>query len=40
MQVGVGETSMMDISNPTILEPIEKLDEIGKTIAKIFRKKI
>ena len=39
MQVGVGETSMMDISNPTILEPIEKLDEIGKTIAKIFRKK-
>nr|MBP6437768.1 cation:proton antiporter [Paludibacteraceae bacterium] len=26
MQVGVGETSMMDISNPTILEPIEKLD--------------
>jgi len=40
MQVGVGETSMMDISNPIILEPIEKLDEIGKTIAKIFRKKI
>lgn len=40
IQVGVGETSMMDISNPTILEPIEKLDEIGKTIAKIFRKKI
>ncbi len=39
MQVGVGETSMMDISNPTILEPLEKLDEIGKTIAKIFRKK-
>ncbi len=39
MQVGVTETSMMDISNPTILEPIEKLDEIGKTIGKIFRKK-
>jgi hypothetical protein len=39
MQVGVAETSMMDISNPTILEPLEKLDEIGKTIAKIFRKK-
>ncbi|MBP6285250.1 MAG: cation:proton antiporter, partial [Paludibacteraceae bacterium] len=33
IQVGVTETSMMDISNPTILEPLEKLDEIGKTIA-------
>ncbi|MBP6231188.1 MAG: cation:proton antiporter [Paludibacteraceae bacterium] len=39
IQVGVTETSMMDISNPTILEPLEKLDEIGKTIAKIFKKK-
>ena len=39
IQVGVTETSMMDISNPTILEPLEKLDEIGKTIARIFKKK-
>jgi hypothetical protein len=39
MQVGVTDTSQIDLTNPTILEPIEKLDEIGKTIAKIFKRK-
>lgn len=29
----------LDLTNPSILEPIEKLDEIGKTIAAMFRKK-
>ncbi len=38
-QAGVGDTSLFDLKNPSILEPIEKLDEIGKTIAKIFKRK-
>lgn len=39
MQVGVTDTSRIDLKDPTLLEPIEKLDEIGKTLAKIFRRK-
>ncbi|MEN3322951.1 cation:proton antiporter [Mariniflexile soesokkakense] len=29
----------IEFNNPSLLEPIEKLDEIGKTIASVFRKK-
>jgi len=39
MQTGVDENSYIDRKNPAFLEPIEKLDEIGKTIANLFRKK-
>jgi Kef-type K+ transport system membrane component KefB/nucleotide-binding universal stress UspA family protein len=39
MQIGVIDPSKIDLKNPTLLEPIETLDEIGKTIAKIFRRK-
>jgi Kef-type K+ transport system membrane component KefB len=39
MQIGVTDSSEIDLKNPTFIEPLEKLDEIGKTIAKIFRKK-
>jgi Kef-type K+ transport system membrane component KefB/nucleotide-binding universal stress UspA family protein len=39
MQTGVTDTSQIDLKNPTFIEPLEKLDEIGKTIAKIFRRK-
>jgi Kef-type K+ transport system membrane component KefB len=39
MQAGVTDSSQIDLKNPTIIEPLEKLDEIGKTIAKIFRRK-
>jgi len=39
IQAGVTDTSRIDLKNPTFLEPLEKLDEIGKTIAKIFRRK-
>ncbi|MDP3461836.1 MAG: cation:proton antiporter [Bacteroidales bacterium] len=39
MQAGVADTSEIDLKNPTFIEPLEKLDEIGKTIAKIFRRK-
>ncbi|MCM4173986.1 cation:proton antiporter [Arenibacter sp. TNZ] len=39
MQAGVTDTSQIDLKNPSFIEPLEKLDEIGKTIAKIFRRK-
>ncbi|MEO5787668.1 cation:proton antiporter [Gelidibacter sp.] len=39
MQSGVSDTSQIDFKNPTFMEPLEKLDEIGKTISKIFRRK-
>jgi len=39
IQAGVTDTSRIDLKNPTFMEPLEKLDEIGKTIAKIFRRK-
>lgn len=39
MQSGVTETSNIDLKNPTFIEPLEKLDEIGKTIAKIFKRR-
>jgi Kef-type K+ transport system membrane component KefB len=39
MQAGVTDTSQIDLKNPTFIEPLEKLDEIGKTISKIFRRK-
>lgn len=39
MQTGVTDTNEIDLTNPTFLEPLEKLDEIGKTIAKIFKQK-
>ncbi|MFD0989678.1 cation:proton antiporter [Mariniflexile jejuense] len=29
----------VDFNNPSLLEPLEKLDELGKTIARVFRKK-
>lgn len=38
MQAGVAETKGIDLTNPSILEPIERLDEIGKTIAGLFKK--
>lgn len=31
--------NVVDFNNPSLLEPLEKLDELGKTIAKVFRKK-
>ncbi len=29
----------IEFNNPSLMEPLEKLDEIGKTIASVFRKK-
>ncbi|MBK9257493.1 MAG: cation:proton antiporter [Saprospiraceae bacterium] len=39
MQSGVGEGNISELRNPTVLEPLEKLGDIGKSIASIFGKK-
>ena len=39
MQEGITDSSKIDLTNPSFIEPFEKLDEIGKTIAKIFKRK-
>jgi Kef-type K+ transport system membrane component KefB len=39
LQSRLAEDQKIDLKNPSILEPLEKLDEIGKTIANLFRKK-
>lgn len=39
MQMGVTDDSQINLKDPSFLKPIEKLDEIGKTIAKIFVRK-
>ncbi|SHJ69758.1 Kef-type K+ transport system, membrane component KefB [Arenibacter nanhaiticus] len=38
-QAGVADTAPIDLMNPALTEPLEKLDEIGVTIARRFRKK-
>jgi len=37
MQEGVSDTSKINLMNPSFIEPIEKLDIIGKNIAKVFK---
>jgi Kef-type K+ transport system membrane component KefB len=39
MQQGVANNEEIDLNNPSLIEPIEKLDEIGKNIMKLFRRK-
>lgn len=39
MQTGVTDSRGIDLTNPSLLEPVENLDEIGKTISKLFRRK-
>ena len=39
MQLGVADNETADLNNPSLFKPIEKLDEIGKTIAKLFGRK-
>lgn len=39
MQEGVTDSSKIDLTNPSFIQPLEELDEIGKTIAKIFKRK-
>ena len=39
MQQRVVDNEEIDLNNPSLIEPIEKLDEIGKNILKLFRRK-
>jgi Kef-type K+ transport system membrane component KefB/nucleotide-binding universal stress UspA family protein len=39
IQAGVNEQSRVDLKSATFLEPLEKLDALGKTIAGIFKRK-
>jgi len=39
MQTGVNAYDEVDLNNPSLAEPIEKIDEIGKTIARLFKRK-
>lgn len=39
MQIGVTDKTNVDLKNPAFLEPLEKLDDIGKTIANLFKRK-
>lgn len=39
MQTGVHAHDIDNMNNPSMLEPIERLDEIGKTIVRLFKKK-
>lgn len=38
MQLGVHDDRMLDFSNPSLVEPIERLDEMGKNLARRFRR--
>ncbi len=38
-QIGVKDYDTIDLNNPSLTEHIEKLDELGKNISKIFRRK-
>ena len=39
MQTGVSESSDTDLKNPTMLDSLEKLDDLGKTIANLFKRR-
>ncbi len=39
VQIGVSENESLIFRNPSILEPINRLEEIGKTVSRLFRRK-
>jgi hypothetical protein len=39
MQAGVEMEKERSFHNPAVLEPLETLDDLGKTIAKLFKRK-
>ena len=39
MQVGVLDSTNTDFKNPSMMDSIEKLDDLGKTIASLFKRK-
>jgi hypothetical protein len=40
IQIGISENSHAALNNPAILDPLEKLDDFGKIITNLFRKKL
>lgn len=39
MQAGVSDLAYINLKNPSIHEPLERLDEIGRTIARLFKRR-
>ncbi len=39
MQFGIHNNSRMDLNNPSIIDPFDRLDEMSKTISKLFKRK-
>ncbi|WP_339841274.1 cation:proton antiporter [uncultured Maribacter sp.] len=39
MQVGEIDSSQLNLNNPTLTEPFDKIDELGQSIVKIFKRK-
>jgi len=39
MQLGISDYSLIDINNPSMIEPVERLDVLGKNISKLFKRK-
>ena len=39
MQVGEFDRAPIELTNPTLIEPFDKIDELGKSISKIFKRK-
>jgi hypothetical protein len=39
MQTGVLENSDANFNNPSMVDSIEKLDDLGKTITNLFRRR-
>ena len=39
MQLGISDYSLIDINNPSMIEPVERLDVLGKNISKLFNRK-
>lgn len=39
MQAGAGDGSAIDFTDPSLIEPVERLDQLGKSIGKALRRK-
>ncbi len=39
MQYGISDYSLIDMNNPSLIEPMERLDVLGKNIARLFSRK-
>ncbi len=39
MQYGISDYSLIDLNNPSLFEPMERLDILGKNIARLFNRK-